>query len=413
MPASTPSLTLPVPPPQSLQYRPLPNLRPVAVLQVIPKLKEGGVEESTIALAAYLKTPRQGQNYAMHVAAEAGPRLPDLMKTGAKFHPLPLASKNPLVWVWNTYALIQLIEAEQIALVHARSRACAWPARAAAWWCGIPFITTFHGIYGTGGGFMKRFYNSVMVAGRVVIANSQFTAAHLQKTYGVASARIVIAPRGVNLHQFNPARITRQAQERLRAELQIGKQTPLLLMVGRLTSWKGQHLLLEALSLLPTRNWVVAFAGGAEKRGTYAADLRGFAKRLGLEANVRWLGSRRDIPSLLSVSTLALSCSTRPEAFGRVATEAMAMGVPVIASGHGGSVETIQDGVTGFLVPVQPSGAVVPQALADSIAKALRNRAKLASMGQDAKAHVRATYTEAKMCAQELAAYVRVLGRPA
>ncbi|MCA3244330.1 MAG: glycosyltransferase, partial [Alphaproteobacteria bacterium] len=181
-------------------------------------------------------------------------------------------------------------------------------------------------------------------------------------------------------------------------------------LVGRLTSWKGQHLLLEALSLLPHRRWVVAFAGGPEKRGDYARDLAGFAQRLGIADNVRWLGSRRDIPQLLAASTLAFSCSTRPEAFGRVAVEAQAMGVPVIASAHGGSVETILPGQTGWLLPVNERGEVAPQALADCIARALRNRQALASMGQDAAQHVRGRYTEARMCRQELTAYLRALG---
>lgn len=387
--------------------------QPLPVLQVLPKLKEGGVEESAIALSRYLSKPHKGQQYAMHVAAAVGPRLPELQKTGAKFYPLPLHSKNPLVWVWNAYRLTQLIEAEKIVLVHARSRASAWPARLAAWWCGVPYVPTFHGIYGTDGGFLKRFYNSVMAASPVVIANSYYTAEHIQKIYKVKPETIVVAPRGVDVVQFNPKRITPKTIERLRAELDIKGKTPLLLMVGRLTPWKGQHLLLEALSLLPHRNFVVAFAGGPEKKGTYAADLRGFAKRLGLEAQVRWLGSRRDIPQLLGASTLAFSCSTRPEAFGRVAVEAQAMGVPVIASAHGGSIETIQPGQTGWLLPVKKNGEIAPQALSDCIGRALRNRPKLNTMGQVAAAHVRKLYTESAMCQHELAAYRRVLGLPA
>lgn len=384
--------------------------QPWAILQVIPQLKDGGVEESTLAMARYLKRSQQGLDFRAHVAAAPGPREQDLKKTGAVFHPLPLASKNPLVGLWMIMRLAQLIQRERIALVHARSRACAWPARAAAWWCGIPFITTFHGIYGTNGGWLKRFYNSVMVAGPVVIANSEFTAAHLAKTYQVPAQKIIIAPRGVNLTHFNPAAIQPQQIAQLRRELKVGRKVPLLLLVGRLTAWKGQHLLLEALSLLPHRRWVAAFAGGPEKQGDYARDLAGFAKRLGITDNVRWLGSRRDVPQLLAASSLAFSCSTRPEAFGRVAVEAQAMGVPVIASAHGGSVETIVPGQTGWLLPVNERGEVAPQALADCIARALRNRQALASMGQNAAQHVRRRYTEAHMCRQELTAYLRALG---
>jgi glycosyltransferase involved in cell wall biosynthesis len=387
--------------------------QPLPVLQVLPQLKEGGVEESAIALSRFLSKPHKGQKYAMHVAAAAGPRLPELGKTGAKFHPLPLHSKNPLMWLWNAYRLARLIEAENILLVHARSRASAWPARLAAWWCGVPYVPTFHGIYGTGGGFLKLLYNSVMAAGPVVIANSHYTAEHIRNIYKVKPERIVVAPRGTDMGRFNRTCVRPEMIDQLKTALGVKGKTPLLLMVGRLTPWKGQHLLLEALSLLPHRNFVVAFAGGPEKRGTYAADLQGFTKRLGLEANVRWLGSRRDIPQLLAASTLAFSCSTRPEAFGRVAVEAQAMGVPVIASAHGGSIETIQPGHTGWLLPVNKNGEIAPQALSDCIGRALRNRPKLSSMGQAAAAHVRKLYTESAMCQHELAAYRRVLGLPA
>ena len=385
-----------------------------AVLQVIPRLKEGGVEESTIALARFLKKPVGKVQFVPHVAAAKGPRTAELKALGVKVHTLPLASKNPLVWWWVSRRLAEIIKAEGITLVHARSRACAWPARWAAYKTGVPFITTFHGMYGLSGGVLKRFYNSVMTKGNVTIANSLFTAQHIFDNYKIASDKIIVAPRGFNTQAFNPTRITPKAREKILQELSVPAGVPLLLMVGRLTSWKGQHVLLEALSLMPHRRFVVAFAGGPEGKGTYAADLKGFAKRLGIEDQVRWLGSRPDIPRLLAVSTLAFSCSTRPEAFGRVAVESMAMGVPIIASGHGGSVETIIPGQTGWLVEVgqgsAKSGEIAPQALADVIAKALRNKPKLATMGQNARAHVLASYTEARMCRAEVAAYMQVLG---
>jgi glycosyltransferase involved in cell wall biosynthesis len=383
------------------------------ILQVIPQLKEGGVEESTLAMADFIDKFRHqqlGYLWRAHVAAAKGQQLPALLKTGATFHALPRNQKNPLVGVWMTLHLIKIIQTEQIALVHARSRASAWPARVAAWWCGVPFVTTFHGIYSAHGGFLKLFYNSVMVAGRLVIANSQFTAAHLAKTYHVAPEKIIVAPRGVDIQRFDPALRTPQQVSQIRQELRIQRGVPLLLMVGRLTSWKGQHLLLEAMSLLPHRRFVVAFVGGPQGRGVYAHDLVGFAHRLGVSKQVRWLGSRQDIPQLLAASTLAFSCSTRPEAFGRVAIEAQAMGVPVIASAHGGSVETIIPGKTGWLLPVNDRGEVAPQALAECIEDALRNPARLARMGLKAAQRVRGLYTQDRMCRLEVSAYLRALG---
>ncbi|MFO0500441.1 MAG: glycosyltransferase family 4 protein [Pseudomonadota bacterium] len=398
--------------PKSASYT---TRKTLPVLQVLPRLKEGGVEESTLAMARYLKGLQGPVRWIPHVTASRGKGLPSLIETGAIYHPLPLHSKNPLLWLWLSYKLIEVIRTHRIAIVHARSRACAWPARFAAWWCGVPFVTTFHGHYGLGGGWLKRFYNSVMVAGPFVIANSQFTKAHIIKEYKVAPARIIVAARGIDPDIFDPERYPPEMREALRKSLRVPKGVPLLLLVGRLTAWKGQHLLLEALSLLPHRKFVVAFAGGAEGRGHYAEDLKGFAERLGLEENIRWLGARPDIPALLTASTLAFSCSTRPEAFGRAAIEAMAMGVPIIASAHGGSLETIVDGETGWLVKIEPNGAnnganngeVLPQALADTIKKALRIKHSLATIGASARQHVLRHYTVAQMCGAEVEAYKR------
>lgn len=379
------------------------------VLQVLPRLKEGGVEESTLAIARYLKAQKGVPHWVPHVAAASGKGAETLANLEVPYHKLPLHSKNPLLWLWLTYKLIGIIRAHRIAIVHARSRACAWPARFAAWWCKVPYVTTFHGHYGLRGGWLKRFYNSVMVAGPVVVANSQFTKAHIVKEYRVNPNRIIVAARGIDARIFNPNLYPDEQRDELRKSLRIGKNVPMLTLVGRLTAWKGQHLLLEALSLLPTRNFVVVFVGGKEGRGHYAEDLQGFAERLGIAENVRWLGARADVPAILAASTLAFSCSTRPEAFGRAAIEAMAMGVPIIASAHGGSLETIVNGETGWLVDIQPNGEVMPQALADIIKKALRNRTQLATVGAYARQHVLRRYTVAHMCRAEVEAYKRCL----
>lgn len=384
---------------------------PISVLQVLPALKDGGVEESTLALARYLKKPHANLHFKAHVAAASGPKERLLASTGAIFHRLPMASKNPVVWMWTTYQLIKVIRAEHIKVVHARSRACAWPARLAAWWCGLPFVTTFHGIYNENGGWLKHWYNSVMVAGRPVIANSAYTAAYIQRVYRVKPNHLLVAPRGIDMRRFNRARLNAAKLKQRRITLGLGPKTKVFILVGRLTYWKGQHLLLEALSLLPPGgDWVALMVGGAEKRGAYARDLNGFTARLGLEQHVKWLGSRSDVPELLALATLAFSTSTRPEAFGRVAVEAQAMGVPVVASAHGGSEETIIPGKTGWLLPVNERGEVAPQALADCIARALQNPRKLASMGQMAANHVRELYTEHRMASQELLAYRCALG---
>jgi len=129
---------------------------------------------------------------------------------------------------------------------------------------------------------------------------------------------------------------------------------PIICLPGRITRWKGQKFLLESLKLLPHRNFFCIFVGDDSQHGGFAAELRKAISQMGLEENCRLVGNILDMPALYMLSSIVISASTRPEAFGRVAVEAMAMGRPVIATDIGASQETVKDGETGWLVPVQP-----------------------------------------------------------
>lgn len=388
------------------------------VLQVLPALKDGGVEKSTIEMAIYLR--RLG--WRPLVTSAGGPKTPELAAQGVRHIELPLATKMPWGILWNAVRISRILKQEKVTLVHARSRAPAWSAWLACQLTGVAYVTTFHGTYGLGGGKLKRIYNSVMTRGPVVIANSEFIKAHILENYKIGSKPIVVAARGIEPAEWNPANFDAKNQKALRDELPVEKGVPLLLMVGRITRWKGHDLVLEALGQMTDLPWVLAVAGGIDKNSDYGEELKAQAERLGIAERIRWLGSRKDVARLLAVSQLAVSGSTRPEAFGRVAIEAMAMGVPVVATGIGGSVETVIDGKTGWLVKPETQrsgedggklfGEFRPQAMAKILHKALLNPGQLVSMGQAARAHVLKTYTVDQCCAAELMAYKMVLGLP-
>jgi glycosyltransferase involved in cell wall biosynthesis len=385
------------------------------VLQVLPALKDGGVEKSTIEMALYLKKA----GWIPLVTSAGGPKTAELAAESIRHIELPLTSKTPWGILWNAVRISEILRKENVTLVHARSRGPAWSAWLAAHMTGVTYVTTFHGTYGLRGGALKRFYNSVMLRGPVVIANSQFIKAHILENYDVRGKSIVVAPRGIEPKVWNPDQFTEKQRDDVRRELQVEESVPLLLMVGRITRWKGHDLVLEALGQIADLPWVLAVAGGIDKTSEYGEALQAQAERLGIANRLRWLGSRSDVPRLLSASQLAISGSTRPEAFGRVAVEAMAMGVPVVATGIGGSLETVIDGKTGWLVRPEDDegnseglmfGAFKPQAMARIFRKALQNPRQLISMGKAARAHVLKTYTVDQCCAAELMAYKMVLG---
>ena len=247
----------------------------------------------------------------------------------------------------------------------------------------------------------KRAYNSVMVKPPLVVANSAFIRDHIMNIYGIADERLIVAPRGVDTEAFNPDKISATEIASVRADLG-GADRPLVVIVGRITDWKGHRYLIEALQYCENRDFAVAIVGSGNEN--VIADLKTLIKNDGLENRVRLTGSRRDIPAIMAAANIAVSASVRPEAFGRVAIEAEVMGTPVIATAHGGSLETIIDGETGFLVP--PAD---PAALAKALDKALADKQALARMGEAARAYVLANFTVDIMLEKEFSAYSAVL----
>jgi glycosyltransferase involved in cell wall biosynthesis len=371
------------------------------ILQILPALNEGGVEVGTIQLARYL----HGQSIFNMVASSGGKMVGSLEQIDVPHIVLPLETKNPLTIFRNAYRLKNAIEKHRITHVHARSRAPAWSAYIACALINasgknayVNFLTTFHGIYGEKPA-IKRWYNSVMLKGDAVIANSEFVKNHIARVYGDTGKPIYVVHRGNDLERFNPAALEQGAVDAVRRSMGANEETPLILMVGRLTAWKGQTVLLSALARLKDTPWVAAFAGSAEN-AAYKLDLERMRKEAGIEDRVQLLGGRDDVPLLYRAADIAVSASTEPEAFGRVAIEAQAMETGIIATAHGGSLETVIDGETGFLV--EPSN---PAALAAALSRALTDLRAFASMGKAGRLHVCEKLTEEEMCRGETAVY--------
>src|SRR4051812_39875928 len=173
------------------------------VLQVIPALDAGGAERTTIDIARALTA----ENFRALVATEGGRLERELSAAAADVFHMPLDSKAPHTLVANAARLTRVIRREDVSLIHARSRAPAWSALIAARATGIPFVTTYHGIYNANNP-LKQSYNSVMARGDIVIANSQWTADHVMREHGTARERIVVVHRGVDLEQFDPAGVS-------------------------------------------------------------------------------------------------------------------------------------------------------------------------------------------------------------
>lgn len=342
--------------------------------------------------------------------ASAGGRLePDLKASGGELIKLPAQTKNPITALSNAFALARVIKQRKVAVVHARSRAPAWSALMAARMAGVPFVTTFHGIYNARSA-PKRFYNSVMARGDVVIANSEYTREHILANYGVDAERVVTIPRGVDVDAFDRAKISEDAIAAMRASWQVAVNDPRLVVFApaRLTRWKGQLVLIEAMALLEKRRPGAAklvFAGDAQGRIAYVQDMTNAIEEHGLRETVALAGHLRQMPEAFAASDIAVFPVIEPEAFGRGAIEAQAMGVPVVASNIGGFTETVRDGETGLLTP--PGNAA---ALAAAIERMIDlGSEKRAEMGRSGMARVQAVYSKTALQSATLAVYQRVL----
>jgi glycosyltransferase involved in cell wall biosynthesis len=304
----------------------------------------------------------------------------------------------------NIARLGEVVRTHGVQLVHARSRAPAWSAWHATRDARVPFVTTFHGTYNIENRF-KRWYNAIMTRGHRVIAISDFIGRHVIETYGVSPAVVRVIPRGIDINNFDMQRVSAERVMQLARAWRLPDGVPIVMLPGRLTRWKGQTVLIEALAKLGRRDLCCLLVGSDQGRSDYRAEIERLVKERGLDGVVRAVDHCRDMPAAFKLADVVVSASTDPEAFGRVVAEAQAMGRPVIATDHGGAREILLPGQTGWLVA---PGDVDQLAAALNEALSLDQEQRMA-LAETAGAHIRARFSRDQMCASTLAVYEEVL----
>jgi glycosyltransferase involved in cell wall biosynthesis len=244
-----------------------------------------------------------------------------------------------------------------------------------------------------------------MTQGQRVIANSTFIAGHIRKNYGVPSAKLRIIHRGVDLDRFDANKVPAQRVIRLANHWRLEEGFPVIMLPGRLTRWKGQALFIEAVAALGRKDIRCLLVGSDQGRSNYRREVESLIASNGLNEVVRIVGNCKDMPAAYMLTDVVVSASTDPEAFGRVIPEAQALGRPVIATNHGGALETVIEGETGWLVP--PGDA---KALTSAIERALAlDEGARVELAKKAVANVRKKFSKATMCAKTLAVYDEIL----
>ncbi len=377
------------------------------VLQVIPKLGYGGAETGCYDIAHYLPE----NNCQSFIVTSGGELTKFIDKKKVKLIKLPVHTKNPVLIIINSLLLICIILFYNISIVHARSRAPAWSCLLASKLTGRKFVTTFHGTYNFSGK-LKKFYNSVMVRSDLIIAGSNFIFAHIKENYSNLidiKKKLLVIFRGINVDYFDPTTTIEIQEKKLLKDWEILENKKIVLMPGRLTSWKGQELFIEAVNLanieLGYKAFYAVILGNDQGRDLYKRKLIELCKKYEIKDQIKFVSHCKNMALAYKISDIIVSASIEPEAFGRVSVEAQSMEKLIIASNIGGSNETIIDKKTGLLFQ---SGDAV--SLSKKIISALTmDESILKSIGIEGRKNIIKKFNVEKMCFSTYSEYKRLL----
>jgi glycosyltransferase involved in cell wall biosynthesis len=377
------------------------------VLQVIPKLGYGGAETGCFDIAHYLPE----NNCKSFIVTSGGELLKFVDRKKVKIFKLPVQSKNPLLIFINSIILIGIILLNNISIVHARSRAPAWSCLFASKLTGRKFVTTFHGTYNFKSN-LKKFYNSVMVRSDLIIAGSNFIFSHIKENYSRYlnnKKKFLVIFRGINVDYFDSSTTLESDEKKLLKQWDIEKDKKIILLPGRLSSWKGQEVFIEAINLINTEIGYEAFyaviLGSDQGRELYKKKLIRLSEQYRMLKQIRFIDHCKNMALAYKVSDIIVSASNEPEAFGRVSVEAQSMGKPIIASNIGGSNETIINEKTGFLFESNNA-----KSLSKQILRVLNmDETSLKTIGIEARKNATQRFNVEKMCFSTYSEYKRLL----
>ncbi|HWF35406.1 MAG TPA: glycosyltransferase [Solirubrobacteraceae bacterium] len=295
-------------------------------------------------------------------------------------------------------ALRKLVRAREVALIHSNTSVILSGATAAAT-ARLPHLWHVREIY-TGSDFERAWpaFRTLMLSATALPCVSRATAAQ----FG-ASSRARVVPDGLAIEARRAPRAA------ARAALGLREDVPVIAVLGRISGWKGQDVLVRALAEpeLFRRGAIALIAGaawpGAEER---AVAVRVLARSLGVDGRVRFVGFRDDVENVYGAADVIAVPSTAPDPLPGAAIEAAAAGCAVVASAHGGLSEIITDGRTGRLVtPGDPS------ALARAAAALIDDPEARSRLGAEAAADVRERFAPHRLLETLQALYDEVLER--
>ena len=366
------------------------------ILQILPSLETGGVERGTVDITEAIVN----SGGRAIVVSSGGRMVSDIERVGGEHIMLPVNSKNPIRMFINSRAISSLVLEKGVDIIHARSRAPAWSAFLAARQTNRKFVTTFHGTYNENNS-LKSYYNSVMARGDTVIAISEFIAGHIRRNYGVPKNILSVIHRGVDLGRFSLTNISENRVEALARKWRLPDGVPVIMLPGRLTRWKGQEVFIHAIKKTGLNNLKCLIVGSEQGRHRYKASLEKLIEQTDLSDVIHLIDHCDDMPAAYMLADIVVSASIEPEAFGRVVVEAQALGRLVVATDHGGTQETIENGSTGWLIKPNDANAMA-EMLKTLLSCTREEREKISTL---AIQNVNNNFSKEEMCEKTIKLY--------
>lgn len=378
------------------------NIVQPVIVQIVPQMNRGGVERGTVEIAEAISA----RGWKAVVICNGGRMENQLRRAGAEVYTLPVDTKNPLKWPAVRRRLKAVLLSVGADIVHVRSRAPAWIALPLTRAMGIHSISTIHSKF-VPQNFVKRIYNQKMLSADGIIAISDYVKSVITSHYSeaISEKAIQVIHRGVDLDVFDPAKVSQHRIVRLSETLNLPDDGPVVMLPARATEWKGHAPLIEAVARLEAKDVTLLLLGAGDGHSRFIERLRALAIKTGLDGRLRIASGTDDMPAALMLADVVAMPSTVPEPFGRVALEAQAMGRPVVAFKHGGAIESIQEGETGWLA--EPNNV-------EDLARCLQLALKLGPRqrtiwAKRARAHVESAFSTQQMCEKTLEIYADFL----
>lgn len=309
------------------------------VIQILPELNAGGVERGTLEVGKYLVD----HGHESIVISNGGRQVAQLESEGSRHITLPVHKKR-LSSLKQVKVLRALFLKEKPDIIHIRSRLPAWLTWL-AWRKMDPttrprLASTVHGFYSV------NIYSKVMTRGESVICVSNSVKDYVGKHYpDVPHKKLNVIHRGVSADElpygYAPSAEWLKIWTSEYPQLE-GKYV--ITLPGRITRWKGQLDFINAIAQLKDQGIPVYGLIVGEphpKKMEFFEEVKQLINTKGLNDDISLVGHRSDLREVMAISDVVVSCSTDPEAFGRVTLEALAIGKPVMGYDHGGVHEQL------------------------------------------------------------------------